>query len=176
MSPSYTGQHCVVPQGTSRPIGWLSCLSLDTECPPFELWSGKGLETRCELVCLSPRISRPLVKMANLLTEGRKASLGRATLPFEPGCPEVCMPQGPPSAFELLHFKEDFMLRAECPIPPRPQAPWGPKPSGWREARASIDQGLILVLRLCMAAKSSSIYLSKPSSCCWTASSPHFHP
>lgn len=119
-----------------------------------------------------PQGSRPLVKMANLLTEGRKTSLGRATLPFEPGCPEVCLPQGPPSAFELLHFKEDSRLRAEFPR----QAPWGPKPSGWREARASIDQGLILVLRLSMAAKSSSIYLSKPSSCGWTASNPHFHP
>lgn len=56
------------------------------------------------------------------------------------------MPQGPPSAFELLHFKEDSRLRAECPPPPGPmgpQAQWVEGSEG--QHRSGTDSGIEVV-------------------------------
>lgn len=53
-----------------------------------------------------------------------KVSLGKATVPFEPGCPEVCLKGLLKAAFELP-LKEDSRTRAEFPAGPMgPQAQW----------------------------------------------------
>lgn len=73
-----------------------------------------------------PQGSGLLVRVANPLADGSKISLGKATVPFGPGCPEVFLKGLLKVAFELL-LKEDSRPRADS----RPSRPYGsPSPVG----------------------------------------------